>query len=279
MLSVHSSFIFPKTGPTPQQVAFLSSRESLGAYGYGPGVAPPPPIPSSRVEGSANDASPPAFGYEPGQPAGLAAPVLPNGSGGSAGQARGRTRSGSAASAASLGGSPLARVVTLPPEEREADVRARVDSEATEVPERARAESAMDRRSVDLQGAHDGAPPCLPALDRDLGSLGLSLPPPSTSSPSPSPSPSPLPAFPSATPSIRAQRPPDIVTYAPTPTTSAAPSPRLSPGVGGLAFAPPSPALRMGGVESEVGTRLAASPGATRTGQPEEDEVKEGSRW
>jgi hypothetical protein len=36
--AVHSSFIYPRAGPTPQQVAFISSRESLGAYGYGAGV-------------------------------------------------------------------------------------------------------------------------------------------------------------------------------------------------------------------------------------------------
>lgn len=42
MCTVHSQFVFPKNGLTPSQIAFISSRESLGAYGYGPGSEPLP---------------------------------------------------------------------------------------------------------------------------------------------------------------------------------------------------------------------------------------------
>lgn len=41
---VSSAFVFPKAGLTPEQVSFISSRESLGAYGYGAGAELPPPF-------------------------------------------------------------------------------------------------------------------------------------------------------------------------------------------------------------------------------------------
>ncbi|SGZ27004.1 BQ5605_C025g10022 [Microbotryum silenes-dioicae] len=41
---VSSSFVFPKSGPTASQIAFISSREALGAYGYGRGAESAPSI-------------------------------------------------------------------------------------------------------------------------------------------------------------------------------------------------------------------------------------------
>ncbi|KAM0748567.1 hypothetical protein T439DRAFT_316439 [Meredithblackwellia eburnea MCA 4105] len=38
---VTSSFVPPKAGLSPQQMSFISSRESLGAFGFGPGAEPP----------------------------------------------------------------------------------------------------------------------------------------------------------------------------------------------------------------------------------------------
>ncbi|GAA5848257.1 hypothetical protein JCM9279_000993 [Rhodotorula babjevae] len=286
---VHSSFVYPKGGPTPQQVAFLSSRESLGAYGYGPGVAlPPPSSPAHRDAAGAVD-HPPAF--EPGLPAGLAAPVAP---GQRSGSVRGRARSGSAASATSMG-SPLARVVTLPQEDGEAgsEARARLDSAATAVPERerehergpARGEAASSAPLPALELSAEDDVPRLPALELDFGSLALSLPSPSPSSPSPSPLPATATASTSPPSSIRATRPPDIVTCAPTPTTSAAPSPRLPAGSGSAAFAsaPPSPPPPMFGVgiaaqleASASGTRRAAWESRPNEDEVEEDEVKAG---
>ncbi|KPV77715.1 uncharacterized protein RHOBADRAFT_51533 [Rhodotorula graminis WP1] len=281
---VHSSFVYPKGGPTPQQVAFLSSRESLGAYGYGPGVALPPPSSAAHRDAAGDVDQPPAF--EPGVPTGLAAPVAASsGQGG----VRGRARSGSAASATSMG-SPLARVVTLPQDGGEADVdaRERVDTAATAVPERERVtapvEAAPPLPALELSAEDDV--PRLPALELDFGSLALSIPSPSPSSPSPSPLPATATSS-SSPPSIRATRPPDIVTCAPTPTTSAAPSPRLPAGAGsaGFAYAPPSPPPPpMFG--ARVAAQLEASASETRraawesrAGEVEvddEDEVKAG---
>ncbi|GAA5890560.1 hypothetical protein JCM8208_004915 [Rhodotorula glutinis] len=281
---VHSSFVYPKGGPTPQQVAFLSSRESLGAYGYGPGVALPPPSSAAHRDAQGEMEHPPAF--EPGLPAGLAAPVA---AGQGQGGVRGRARSGSAASATSTG-SPLVRVVTLPQEDGEADVdaRARVDSAATARPERervsARGEAAPPLPALELSAEDDV--PRLPALELDFGSLALSPPSPSPSSPSPSSRPPTAAASSSSPSSIRATRPPDIVTCAPTPTTSAAPSPRLPAGAGsaGFAYAPPSPPLPPPMFGAGAAVQLAAGVSGARRAEWEsrageegqEDEVKAG---
>ncbi|GAA5947786.1 hypothetical protein JCM3765_001082 [Sporobolomyces pararoseus] len=97
---VHSSFVFPKNGPTPEQVKFIASRENLGAYGYfGQSPSEPPPFDPSTSSPS-SPSSPP-----------LSLSPLVDGVGGlSLGrpismtyQTPGRGRSGSAAS------SPLAR--------------------------------------------------------------------------------------------------------------------------------------------------------------------------
>ncbi|GAA6057569.1 hypothetical protein JCM3770_000262 [Rhodotorula araucariae] len=214
---VHSSFVFPKSGPTPQQVAFLSSRESLGAYGYGPGVAAPrEPAPE-----------PPAFAFEPGPPAaaGALAPVRP---------ATGRGRSASAASAVS-GSSPLAREVThTPPPGEPAPASAAVDAVLL---------------------------PRLPALRLDTTPLALALalsPPSPSTAPSPLPSPSPSPLslpFSDAPATMPPHRPPEIVTFAPTPTASAAPSPRLGPAAGPdagpAAFPASAPDDDAGGLEDD----------------------------
>lgn len=61
---VSSSFIFPRAGISPSQIAFISSRESLGAFGYGPGESPPafpfdPPSPFSPTFPALNGGSGP----------------------------------------------------------------------------------------------------------------------------------------------------------------------------------------------------------------------------
>ncbi|GAA5884625.1 hypothetical protein JCM3774_002028 [Rhodotorula dairenensis] len=109
---VHSSFVFPKTGPTPEQVAFISSRQAIGAYGYGAGASPPPPLgitlSSQQGEGVPPPSTTTITESTPvmNQRQGLVAPI----------PIRGRVRSGSEASRMSAGGSPLARTVQLPPE-------------------------------------------------------------------------------------------------------------------------------------------------------------------
>ncbi|BGP40871.1 hypothetical protein JCM10449v2_004836 [Rhodotorula kratochvilovae] len=256
---VHSSFVFPKTGPTPQQVAFLSSRESLGAYGYGPGVAAPPtPAPE-----------PPAFAYEPGPPGALA-PARPTG----------RGRSGSAASAMS-GSSPLAREVTHTPP-------------PPPLPE-------APRQCEPAASAVNELLPRLPALRLDTTPLALGL---ALSTPSPSPSPAPTPDSPTPAPNGRTHgqphRPPEIITFAPTPTASAAPSPRLSPAAGAASAVFPA---RRGGDEgaeveeaeprgrehttsmrSEVTVTLAGAARAVRaeaqgSGDSEDVAADEEKRW
>lgn len=52
---VRSDFVFPKSGLTPLQIAFISSKESLGAYGYGPGESPPS-FPFDLTTGQMDDA-------------------------------------------------------------------------------------------------------------------------------------------------------------------------------------------------------------------------------
>ncbi|GAA5903694.1 uncharacterized protein JCM6883_005086 [Sporobolomyces salmoneus] len=54
---VHSSFVFPKNGPTPEQVKFIASRENLGAYGYFGET--PPAFDSPSSPGSPSPSTPP----------------------------------------------------------------------------------------------------------------------------------------------------------------------------------------------------------------------------
>ncbi|BGP32865.1 hypothetical protein JCM10296v2_004650 [Rhodotorula toruloides] len=202
---VHSSFIFPRSGPTPQQVAFISSRESLGAYGYGNGVAPPhhpasPTLPSP----------PRAFGLDEGV---RRSGVGTGGLGASAGDGvvRGRGRSGSEASWVS-GRSPLAvEVRELDGESPPGSPRqpGRVEQLALAGDEGSQADEAVS--AIPAPEAHADKP------------IAPASPPP------PIPPSSVPPALDLS--STRSSRPhlPDIVTLAPTPTASTAPSPLLPP--------------------------------------------------
>ncbi|GAA6062150.1 hypothetical protein JCM10212_002362 [Sporobolomyces blumeae] len=116
---VHSSFVFPRTGPTPEQVRFIASRESLGAYGYFGHGSPVDPPPFDGQGSPSMSSGAPAYGPPP--PVGQAGEVGAGSAGSgladlvSSGNARtttgssiaaavqGRGRSGSTAS------SPLAR--------------------------------------------------------------------------------------------------------------------------------------------------------------------------
>ncbi|GAA5977920.1 hypothetical protein JCM11641_004331 [Rhodosporidiobolus odoratus] len=228
---VHSSFIYPRSGPTPQQVAFISSREALGAYGYGSGVAEPP------------FASPPTF-HAATSSVSLALPP------GGTERPQGRGRSGSNASRMS-NSSPLARVDSrTPPPSPPRRVAPLVMQ---------RGPSPPPPPPLDVQDEEDEpkiiSPPPVPAA------ASLASPPRNSSHPSPprparlsdAPSltldldlpnlprfstPTPSPATPAAIPvsSLFARRasnaaspPPQIITLAPTPTASAAPSPLLPP--------------------------------------------------
>lgn len=44
-----SSFVFPKAGITPVQLGFISSRSSLGAFGY---EVDPPAFPDTETDGT-----------------------------------------------------------------------------------------------------------------------------------------------------------------------------------------------------------------------------------
>jgi len=58
--SVHSSFVFPKNGPTPEQVKFIASRENLGAYGYfGESPKEPPPFETNSSSSPGSPSTPP----------------------------------------------------------------------------------------------------------------------------------------------------------------------------------------------------------------------------
>ncbi|GAA6005644.1 uncharacterized protein JCM10292_006724 [Rhodotorula paludigena] len=205
---VHSSFVFPKSGPTPQQVAFLSSRESLGAYGYGPGVAPPAPPPPSFL---GTEGPPPALG--------------------------GRARSGSSASARS-GTSPLAREVGSSSPPPAASLPVPVPVTVPSPPYSATPDLATAPAPAPAEEEPDPArPPVLPALS--LPSAPLTLSPLATPSSTPPPSlepsaaPRPVPLHLARARDPSADSPPvptpEIVTLAPTPTQSRAPSPRLPP--------------------------------------------------
>ncbi|GAA5913056.1 hypothetical protein JCM5296_001666 [Sporobolomyces johnsonii] len=203
---VHSSFVFPRSGPTPQQIAFISSRESLGAYGYGSGVAEPP-------------AEPPAFMSSPLSPS----PDRP------ALQGRGRSAS-SVSQASRMSSSPLARPETPspPPSIRTSTPPPRPASRQAEEP-------SVEELLPTLPPSFDGdsmppssspspltpttsSPPQLPPLSLSL-STPVSYPPLPDSPPSRSLSPlSPKRVGTSSSP-------PAIVTLPATPVASAAPSP------------------------------------------------------
>ncbi|BGP25378.1 hypothetical protein JCM10295v2_004302 [Rhodotorula toruloides] len=202
---VHSSFIFPRSGPTPQQVAFISSRESLGAYGYGTGVAPPhhpasPTLPSGDA--------PPAFGERLGRLLGV---------GESEGGARGgRARSGSEASWRS-GRSPLAVEVR----ELEAELPPRSPREVRWGEERAgTAETSSVGSRTEGEVSTTPTEGEVSASVAQLDNLTAPASPPSLHPP---------PALDFSAAHPPRPHPPDIVTLAPTPTASAAPSPLLPP--------------------------------------------------
>lgn len=188
--TVHSSFVFPRSGPTPQQVAFISSRESLGAYGYGTGVAPPHhPASPTRADGDGN--APPAFAAVD---EGLRRLALGGGGGGGGAEGegsavRGRGRSGSEASWRSQR-SPLGFEVELP--------SPRLDEPADLAIPAPDAQPDHPSELASASASPDIPPSAPPALD--LSQVQSTRP-----------------------------HPPDIVTLAPTPTASAAPSPRLPP--------------------------------------------------
>ncbi|GAA5988085.1 hypothetical protein JCM10908_002057 [Rhodotorula pacifica] len=207
---VHSSFVFPKTGPTPEQVAFISSRQAIGAYGYGAGASPPPPL-NLSLSTDENELAPPppllAASTTTSDREGLVAPI----------PIRGRGRSGSEASQMSAGGSPLARTVQLVEPAASSRMGFGIDT------------AMANRLELDQAAEPDSPPPPLtppptlpplPTLDSITAGLSFSLEEGS--------------AVPSAlvaaaeVSSLRSHRPPAITTSAPTPTASAAPSPALS---------------------------------------------------
>jgi len=84
--------VFPKNGPTKEQISFISSRENLGAYGYGQGAVQPPLFDRQNSdESDDSDLAPPEPGF-------LSTPVPA--------QTRGRR-----SSSVSTQPSPLARAV------------------------------------------------------------------------------------------------------------------------------------------------------------------------
>ncbi|GAA5963983.1 hypothetical protein JCM21900_005856 [Sporobolomyces salmonicolor] len=202
---VHSSFVFPRSGPTPQQIAFISSRESLGAYGYGSGVAEPP-------------AEPPAFSLSSLSPT----PDRP------AVQGRGRSAS-SVSQASRMSSSPLARPETPSPPP---SVRT---STPPRPPSRQAEEPSVEELLPTLPPSSDGdsmlpssppsplapatsSPPQLSALSLSLSTPGSN--PPAHDFPSSRSVPSPSPKRIGTSPP-----PPAIVTLPATPVASAAPSP------------------------------------------------------
>ncbi|BGP16959.1 hypothetical protein JCM10213_007405 [Rhodosporidiobolus nylandii] len=250
---VHSSFVFPRSGPTPQQVAFISSRDSIGAYGYGAGVAEPP------------FASPPTF-HAATSSVSLALPgAVPERP--SAG-VQGRGRSASSASRTSAT-SPLARVETLTPPpsplRRAAPLSMPVPDYSADAPPAEPEEPKTPplpsfspqaaRRPPPASPSPAPSPPVAFILDSG-GAPTVANPSPSTaptlslnlshipSLPRFSGSATPSPATPSALlarrPSAAGSPPPQIVTLAPTPTGSAAPSPLLPSSDAASEF-PPAP--------------------------------------
>ncbi|GAA5836596.1 hypothetical protein JCM11251_002672 [Rhodosporidiobolus azoricus] len=246
---VHSSFIFPRSGPTAAQVAFISSRESLGAYGYGAGVAQEAPF-----------AHPPTFEAAT-STLSLALPTGAVGSseGGSGSRpgavpVQGRGRSASSASRMSdLRSSPLARVETSTPSPPPSPPLAALLPEPST---RRRPDKAAEQEEIKMVApASSTAATTHATTGHHRPSLSLDLPllstlpslPSFASSPtdaSPPPTPSPAPTAPQTLLDRRRRRsstastastddaqpprpPPQIGILAPTPTASAAPSPLL----------------------------------------------------
>ena len=207
--------MFPKTGPTPEQVAFISSRQAIGAYGYGAGASPPPALnialsnhpQQQEREDEPVATSTTAEGAD--RQHGLIAPVP---------MRVGRGRSGSEASRMSAGGSPLARTVQLP----ELDLPALRDGLDTDEANNAVATAAAadldepeeDSSSLPSDPATTLAPtlPPLPTLDSITSGLSFSLADDEGDD----------------EPALIHQAP-AITTSAPTPTASAFPSPVIAP--------------------------------------------------
>lgn len=187
-------------------MTFISSRQAIGAYGYGAGASPPPPLSNSPPpDGSALPPPPTGFGTTDGHASsdGLIAPV----------PVRGRARSGSSASQMSAGASPLSREVRADAPPPLVSATAVLDSYSTGA-----------CRSSGAPGPEPATPlPVLPPLSPLEGFSDLTL------------------AFENRVEAFERvadtedptgesaprRRPPDITTSAPTPTASAAPSPRL----------------------------------------------------
>lgn len=211
--------MFPKTGPTPEQVAFISSRQAIGAYGYGAGASPPPALNialSNHPQQQEREGEPVAASTSdegPDRQQGLIAPVP---------MRAGRGRSGSEASRMSAGGSPLARTVQLPeldlPVDDGADLDADEAGDAVTAAEAAEAAEAADITDL-VESEEDSSPssdpatlaptlPPLPTLDSIISGLSFSLANDDGDD----------------EPAVIHQ-PPVITTSAPTPTASAFPSP------------------------------------------------------
>lgn len=226
LYAVHSSFVFPKTGPTPEQVAFISSRQAIGAYGYGAGASPPPALnialsnrhPDQRER---EDEPVTSFTADEGvdRQRGLIAPVPVR---------AGRGRSGSEASRMSAGGSPLARTVQLPeldpPVNDGADLDAGAADDAVAAAEAAAAAIATSLAESEEDSSSSSDPatlaptlPPLPTLDSITSGLSFSLADDEDGGDEP--------ATIGAANSLHPRQPPAITTSAPTPTASAFPSP------------------------------------------------------
>ena len=214
--------MFPKTGPTPEQVAFISSRQAIGAYGYGAGASPPPALnialsnhPQHQREREDEPAAT-AFTTDEGadRQQGLIAPVPVR---------AGRGRSGSEASRMSAGGSPLARTVQLPEldlpvhrDELETDAADASDADAAAAANLAEPAEEDASSSLDPATLAPTLPP-LPTLDSITSGLSFSLADDEDGGDEP--------AALGAANSLHPRQPPAITTSAPTPTASAFPSP------------------------------------------------------
>ncbi|KAI5477597.1 hypothetical protein MNV49_006083 [Pseudohyphozyma bogoriensis] len=200
-MEVSSNFQFPKAGLTPSQIAFISSRESLGAFGYGPGVEPP------SWERSSSDllASSISSAPEPSTSTSLATPAI-------LGRARG-------ASTSSISGSPLSRPpTTLPTTEADLEVEAEP--------------SAVERTCISTHPPPSGPPPLSVDTTNLPTSSSILAADESFSPREPVPS-SPAPTYHSAAPTpVVRQTPhlPAIALLSATPTHSSHPSPVVDEG-------------------------------------------------
>ncbi|GAA5929420.1 uncharacterized protein JCM15063_004144 [Sporobolomyces koalae] len=207
---VHSSFVFPKTGPTPEQVKFIASRENLGAYGYfGHSPSTPPPFDPSDSPLLSSPRSPPSpstspnasdLAYALGRPMSLA-------------HVQGRGRSGS---------SPLARRRSLSPPPDAEDRRHRLAVELRQDETGHDEREAGDERDADLPFTVDDETEEVPRepLPESVASFNIRLDHNAG-----------LDSFPQQPPPFRrlntSSPPPRIVTQSATPIHSAQPSPAL----------------------------------------------------